>query len=87
MGQATVVGGRPKTVPAVAARDVSAVVPRGSEGTVTTTFEDALVKAPVQRGQQVGTVVVSAGGKVLARVPAVAGAAVPVRRWWQIFPR
>ena len=85
VGQATVVGGLPRTVDAVATQDVGAVVAIGDEKSVTIAFEDAQPKAPVAAGQRVGTIVVRAGNREITRVPAVAGAASAVRPWWRFW--
>jgi D-alanyl-D-alanine carboxypeptidase (penicillin-binding protein 5/6) len=85
VGKATVDGGMPATVDAVASADVGAVVTRGQESSVTTTFQDGHPKAPVKQGQQVGTIVVKVGDKEVAKVPAMAAGAVEVRPWWHFW--
>jgi D-alanyl-D-alanine carboxypeptidase (penicillin-binding protein 5/6) len=85
VGQATVVGGLPRTVDAVASQDAGAVVAIGQEKTVSIVFEDANVKAPIAKGQRVGTIVVKAGNREVTRIPAVAGAASAVRPWWRVW--
>ena len=85
VGQATVVDGNSKTVPAVAAADAKALVKRGEEGGVKVAFSGQSVTAPVNAGQQVGTVVVQQNGQAIAKVPAVAGAAVEKQAWWKKF--
>jgi serine-type D-Ala-D-Ala carboxypeptidase (penicillin-binding protein 5/6) len=85
VGEATVVGGFPRTVNAVAASEVGAVVPRGQEKTVTLAFVDGKPKAPIAAGQQVGTIVVKAGNREVARVPALAQVASAVRPWWRFW--
>ena len=42
------------------------------------------VKAPVEKGQTVGMVTVTAGEKVLAEIPLVAAKAVEKLTWWQV---
>ncbi len=42
------------------------------------------VKAPVEQGQTVGTVTVTAGEKVVAEIPLVAAKAVGKLTWWQV---
>lgn len=85
VGQATVSDGKSKTVPAVAAQDVNALVKRGQEKDVKVNFSGNAVAAPVRAGQQVGTIVVVAGGQEIARVPAVAGASVAKQPGWKKF--
>lgn len=45
---------------------------------------DASVTAPVEAGQQLGTLYVTAGDKTLAKLPLVAPEAVPRLTWWQL---
>ncbi|HUP48663.1 MAG TPA: D-alanyl-D-alanine carboxypeptidase family protein [Thermoanaerobaculia bacterium] len=85
VGQVPVTKGRAASVPAVAARDVGALVKRGEEKSVNVSFSGGAVTAPVRPGQQVGMVVVTAGNETVARVPAVAGAEVEKQAWWQAF--
>ncbi|HET7710619.1 MAG TPA: D-alanyl-D-alanine carboxypeptidase family protein [Thermoanaerobaculia bacterium] len=85
VGQAAVTEGKVKTVPAVASTDAKALVKRGEESTVKVAFAGGAVQAPVRAGQPVGSVVVQMGNQVLARGPAVAGAAVPKQPWWMKF--
>ena len=76
VGQANVTNGAVKTVPAVASADVKALVKRGEEAGVKIAFSGGQVTAPVRAGQNVGTITVAQAGQVIAKVPAVAGAAV-----------
>jgi len=85
LGQAAVTDGQTKTVPAVAGADAYALVKRGEEKNVKTAFSAGAVTAPVRAGQQVGAVAVTQNGQVVARVPAVAGAAVAKQPWWRKF--
>jgi D-alanyl-D-alanine carboxypeptidase (penicillin-binding protein 5/6) len=85
VGQAAVTDGQAKTVAAVAAGDVSALVQRGQEGGISVRFLPTAIKAPVNAGQQVGTVVVSQGGQQIGKVPAVAQAGVAEQPWWKKF--
>jgi len=85
VGQAAVTDGAAKTVAAVAAADVKALVPRGQEGTISVRFAPTTVTAPVHAGQQVGVVVVSQGGQQIGRAPAVAQTAVDKQPWWKKF--
>lgn len=85
VGQANVTDGATKTVAAVASADAKALVKRGEEGSVKVAFSGSNVTAPVTAGQQVGTVVVQQNGQTIAKVPAVAGAAVEKQAWWKKF--
>lgn len=86
VGQAQVEKGRAATVPVVAGQDVNALVKRGQERNVKVTFTPgAALKAPVKKGQQVGTIVVQSGNETIAKIPGVAGADVPGQPWYKAF--
>jgi serine-type D-Ala-D-Ala carboxypeptidase (penicillin-binding protein 5/6) len=85
VGQVAVTDGREKTVPAVAAADISALVKRGEEGGVKVGLVAAPAAAPVRAGQVVGTAVASLNGQQVGRVPVIAGAAVEKQPWWKKF--
>ena len=85
VGQAPVSDGESKRVGAVASADAKVLVARGQEGSVKIAFAPQNSTAPVRAGQQVGTAVVQLGGKPIAKVPAVASAAVPKQPWWKAF--
>ncbi|HEV8628959.1 MAG TPA: D-alanyl-D-alanine carboxypeptidase family protein [Thermoanaerobaculia bacterium] len=81
-GTVAVSGGRATTVPAIAGADVRAVVRRGGEGRLQVAVSGG-AKAPVRAGDTVGRIQVREEGQVIATLPAVAGASVPVASWWQ----
>ena len=83
VGQAQVTDGTAKTVPALAAADVKAMVKRGEEGALKVGFVANPVNAPVRAGQQIGTIVVTQSGQQISRVAALAGAAVEKQSWWR----
>ena len=85
VGQANVTGGQTGNVPAVASKDVTALVKRGEEKAIQFAFNGGAVTAPVKKGQPIGQIVVTAGGKEISRVPAVAGADVAKQSWWKSF--
>ena len=85
VGQVAVNDGRAKTVPAVAAGDLSALVKRGEEGNVKVGLVAQPVNAPVQAGQNLGVAVASQNGQQIGRVPVTAGAAVEKNPWWKKF--
>jgi D-alanyl-D-alanine carboxypeptidase len=85
VGQAAVADGQTKMVPAVAGADAYALVKRGEEQSVKTAFSGGGITAPVRPGQLVGSVSVSQGSAVIARIPALAGAAVEKQPWWRKF--
>lgn len=77
VGMAPVPGGTPAEVPAIAAEDVIAVLPRGTlvgSGVPERRLQLASLKAPVRRDQPIGTVCGVVDGRVRAAVPVVAGA-------------
>ncbi len=85
VGQATVRDGQAKTVPVVAAGDAFALVKRGEEKSVAVAYSGGAVTAPVSAGQPIGAVNVTQNGQVIARVPAIASAAVAKQPWWKMF--
>src|ERR1051326_7132959 len=85
VGQANVIDGAAKTVPAVASTDVKALVKRGEEAAVKVSFAGGQVTAPVRAGQAVGAITVAQNGQVISKVAAVAGAAVDKQPWWRKF--
>lgn len=48
---------------------------------------DESVHAPVEKGQQLGTIFVQAGEKMLAEIPLVAPEKVEALTWWDVFRR
>jgi D-alanyl-D-alanine carboxypeptidase (penicillin-binding protein 5/6) len=85
VGEVNVADGNSKTVAAVAASDVRALMKRGEEGGVKVGLVPTNLAAPVRGGQQVGMVVVSQNGQQINRVPALAAAAVEKQAWWKKF--
>src|ERR1043166_5910812 len=63
VGQVAVTDGRAKTVAAVAAGDIGALVKRGEEGNVKVGLVAAPVAAPVRAGQVLGTAVATLNGQ------------------------
>jgi D-alanyl-D-alanine carboxypeptidase (penicillin-binding protein 5/6) len=85
VGQANVEAGRSKTVPVMAAGDAKALVKRGEDKNVKVAFHGANVKAPIKRGQPMGTILVQRGNETLAKIPAVAAQDVAKQPWWKSF--
>jgi serine-type D-Ala-D-Ala carboxypeptidase (penicillin-binding protein 5/6) len=83
VGNVAVNNGSAKTVGAVAAADVKALVKRGEQGGIKVGFVGNPLTAPVTAGQQVGVVVVTQNGQQISRVPAIAAAAVEKQSWWR----
>ena len=84
-GEVSVKRGATRAVGAVAARDVTALVPRGEEKSVRWTLEAAKVEAPVEKGDTVGAIVVHQGDAEVVRVPALAAEEVQSRPWWRFW--
>jgi D-alanyl-D-alanine carboxypeptidase (penicillin-binding protein 5/6) len=76
---------RGSKVGAVAARDVTALVPRGEDDTVRWMLEPNEVVAPVAKGDPVGSIVVLQREAEVLRVPALAAADVQRRPWWRFW--
>lgn len=56
-----------------AARDYNVLIPRGRDAQITASVQmNPQVIAPIKKDQQLGTIIVRNGSKVLARIPAVA---------------
>jgi len=85
VGEATVSDGKAKTVQAVAGEDAKALLKRGEEKTAKPVYSASAVAAPVKAGQPVGSIVVQLNGQQIAKVPAVAGAAVEKNPGWKKF--
>ena len=84
VGEATVTDGASKSVPAVAASDVPALVKRGEEAQVKVSFQGGSVTAPVRAGQPVGAITVTGPGSQ-QKIAAVAGESVDKQGWWKKF--
>jgi D-alanyl-D-alanine carboxypeptidase (penicillin-binding protein 5/6) len=78
--------GREKTVKAVPSGESAMLIDKGQKSAVTTeiTLEEK-VKAPVSKGQRLGTATIRAGEQVLAEIPLVAERGVEKLSWWDIF--
>ena len=85
VGQANVADGQAKSVNAIAASDVSTLVQRGQEGSISVRFVPGNLTAPIRAGQQVGVATVNQGGQQIGKVPAVAQTAVEKQSWWKKF--
>ena len=83
-----VVLGREKTVKAVPSGESAMLIDKGQKSAVTTeiTLEEK-VKAPVSKGQRLGTATIRAREQVLAEIPLVAERGVEKLSWWDIFTR
>lgn len=84
VGQVPVTKGRSKTVPAVAAADVTALITRGDEGNYTMSLAGGAT-APVHKGEQVGWIQVKDKGQPVNRVAALAEKSVRPQAWWRAY--
>jgi D-alanyl-D-alanine carboxypeptidase (penicillin-binding protein 5/6) len=79
---------QPMVVPVAAARGVTVTLPVAAAGALTTRLSVAPPpRGGIARGAVVGTVTVSAGGKVLAQSPVVAEAAAPPAGFFTLLMR
>lgn len=86
VGQVNVTDGKSSSVPVIASRDVKALVKRGdANAQAKTRLIPSNLTAPVRAGQPAGTIVVQQGNQVIAKVPAIAAAAVEKQPWWRAF--
>ena len=81
-----VVLGKTDTVKALLSDSAPLLVDKGQRSAVTTQVElEPEVKAPVSKGQRLGTLTVRSGEQVLKEIPMVAAEAVEKLSWWDIF--
>ncbi len=80
-----VILGAVEQIQPVPADDAPVLLEKSRQNAVTVQVEVAEeVRAPVEAGQQLGTMTVRADGEVLATVPLVAGEEVARRSWWDV---
>ena len=78
--------GTAETVNAVPGESQSLLIDKAQRSSVSVeTTLDESVKAPVSKGQRLGTMTVKSGDQVLAQIPLVAQQAVPRLTWGDIF--
>ena len=78
--------GKEKTVSAVPADTASLLVEKGQRASITTEIQmEEIVKAPVSKGQRLGTLTVKVGEQVLSQIPLVAEESVERKNWGDIF--
>lgn len=74
-----------ETVTPVLADDTPVLIDKGKQASVTRTVELAEeLEAPVEQGQQVGTLRIEADGELLKEIPLVAQTEVPRLTYWQV---
>ena len=80
--------GKEKTVPAIASKDFCAISQKGDNVEIEVRFEgESKVKAPVEEGQVLGTIVVLKNGKVIGEVDAVAEHGVAVNSYRDVLKK
>ena len=78
--------GKAKFVKAIPSGQDAMLIDKGQKSSVTTEMELLPgVKAPVSRGQRLGTATVRAGEQILAQIPLVAEEGVQELSWWDVF--
>ena len=78
--------GTAETVQGVPAQSQPILIDKSQKNQVTIQVDrEALVSAPVSKGQRLGTVTVKSGEQVLTQIPMVAREPIPRLRFWQIF--
>ena len=78
--------GKSETVTAVPSGLDSMLIDKSQRSSVTVETElESMVKAPVSKGQRLGTLTVKCGQQVLAQIPLVAGETVEKQSWGDIF--
>ena len=84
----TVSKGKEQTVPVIASQDFCVVSQKGDNGEIEVKFEcESKVKAPVEEGQVLGTIVVLKNGKIIGEVDAVAEHSVAVNSYRDVLKK
>lgn len=80
-----VILGKEQTITPVAQDQTPVLIEKGKQSKLTTQVQMAEnVKAPVEAGQQLGSVILSSEGTVLTQIPLVAPHAVQRKSWWDV---
>jgi D-alanyl-D-alanine carboxypeptidase (penicillin-binding protein 5/6) len=83
-----VILGRGKDVQPVLERDETVIFEKHKKPLITKTVRLAEdVQAPVQKGQELGEIILECEGAVLARVPIIAAGEVEKLSWWDVYKR
>ena len=78
--------GKAKNVKAIPSGQDAMLIDKGQKNSVTTEIElEQQVKAPVSKGQRLGTATIRSGEQILAQIPLVAEEGVQELSWWDIF--
>lgn len=80
-----VVLGTYETITPVATDDSPVLIEKSRQNSITTTVQvQPEVKAPVEQGQRLGTMTLSADGDVLREIPLIAPETVARKSWWDL---
>ena len=80
-----IVLGKERAVVPVPSGDAPVLIEKSRQNGITTRVEvPQEVKAPVEQGQRIGTVILSADGEVLTEIPLVSPYAIERKTWWDI---
>ena len=83
-----VTGGEETSVKLEAGMSPLLILPRGSaESLEITVTAESSVKAPVEKGDELGKITVSLDGEVLAEIPLTAAGSVKKLTWWYVFSK
>lgn len=86
VGEVGVAGGMTDVVPLIPGRDLNLVLPMGTEGELKPSLEIRKnLRAPIERGEEVGEIRAVLNGEVIKKVPLLAGAPVQKRTYLRIF--
>lgn len=78
-----VLGGEVSTVPVVAASAPKLLLHRNEARRLVTALTSDEARAPIRKGEKVGTIVVTLDGRTLASVPALSDTDVAAASWWK----
>lgn len=85
VGEVPVQKGSADSVPVVAGSDATMLMRRGEAAKAQVQVSGTNATAPIKAGQQVGWVILRQGNQTIAKVPALAAAAVAKEPWWKMF--
>ena len=80
-----VILGKEQTVTPVALNSDPVLIEKGKQSSVSTQVEvSPQVKAPVEAGQQLGSLILSSNGTELTRIPLIAPEPIGRKTWWDV---
>lgn len=89
LGEVKVSKGNKKRMKAVTGAPISVLTKKGEkmDGMETEIKLNENVKAPIQKGDQVGSVIIKKEGKELAKTPLIADSDMRKATWWELYKR